>query len=541
MQLGNALVVYMGLLALAALEAFTPTAYLVPGTLGVAAAGGFVQVGKLNPLLTLFAVWCGILLGDIASFLLARKFGDVLRRWKSVAALLGRAESRLQNHPVAFMLLSRLSPFLKNAAAPAAGLIGWPLRRFLALEVVAALIDACWFLGIGYAVSASVGSVTEMPVAARIIGVVALLAVVGFFIGRGRKCRLQRTLPSALLKAKRSFGFLVKCLLLVGPWEVGGRLAKRAGFFDKPEYRAALTRAVELAEPGDVVLVGRTIDAPWGRYSHAMLVVWTPIGKALVHAYETGVQVTPVKAAPMCGRVAVVRIECTREQREAMVKAAWAQLATPFKLGSRKPDASPQSALNCIGLVAWAAAQAGVVLDDVPVGGVLVPDDILVAANVRIIFEWHDGDGPDATPPTPVSPTPPPHLAPDGGIAVVTASEGTAVANAVAATMVRSELFLGMSRKDGQPIAEAEVSAFVDEEVVPRFPGGTTQVSANGTYGSRAAGIIHEQSRLLTILHPNDPASTAKIHELAGIYRARFQQELVLIAMSPALVFSIAA
>lgn len=538
----NALLIYLGLLVLAAMEAFTPTAYLVPGTLGVAAAGGFVEAGRLNGPLTLLVVWLGIIFGDLASFLLARKFGDVLRRWKSIATVLGRAELRLQNHPVAFMLLSRVSPFLKNAASPAAGLIGWPLRRFLALEVVAALIDACWFLAIGYVVSASVGNVTEIPVAARIVGVVALLAVVGFFIGRGRKCRLPRTSPSALLKAKRSFGFLLKCLLLVGPWELGGRLAKRAGFYDKPEYRAALARAVELSQPGDVVLVGRTIDAPWGGYSHAMLVVWTPVGKALIHAYETGVQLTPVKAAPMCGRVAVVRIECTNKQREAMVKAAWAQLATPFKLGSRKPDASPQSALNCIGLVAWAAAQAGVALDDVPVGGVLVPDDILTAANVRIIFEWHDDDGPDEPPtPAPVSPTPPPPLAPVGGVAVAATSEGTVVADAVATSMVRSELFLGMSRKDGQPIAEAEVSAFVDEEVVPRFPAGTTQVSANGTYGSRAAGIIHEQSRLLTILHPNDPASRAKVQELAGIYRARFQQEMVLIAMSPALVFSIAA
>ena len=39
----NAFIIYTGILALAALEAFTPTAYLVPGTIGVVAAGGFVQ------------------------------------------------------------------------------------------------------------------------------------------------------------------------------------------------------------------------------------------------------------------------------------------------------------------------------------------------------------------------------------------------------------------------------------------------------------------------------------------------------------------
>jgi hypothetical protein len=225
-----------------------------------------------------------------------------------------------------------------------------------------------------------------------------------------------------------------------------------------------------------------------------------------------------------------------------MVKAAWAQLATPFKLGSRKPDASPQSALNCIGLVVWAAAQAGIALDSVPVGGVLVPDDILTAANARIIFEWHDDDGPDAPPPTaPLPPASRSPLTPSRGLATVAMLEPAAPDEAVAATMVRSELFLGLSRKDGNPIADAEVSAFVDEEVIPRFPAGTTQVSASGTYGSQAAGVIHEASRLLTVLHPNDPTSRARIQELAAIYRKRFQQEMVLIAMSPALVFSVAA
>jgi len=536
----SALVIYLSLLALAAFEAFTPTAYLIPGTLGVAAAGGFVQAGKLNAPLTISVVWLGILIGDLASFLLARKFGDVLRRWKSIAAVLGRAESKLRSHPIAFMFLSRLSPFLKNAAAPAAGLVGWPLRRFLALEVVAALIDATWFLAIGYVVSASIGSVTEIPLAARIIGVVALLAVVSFFIGRGRKCRLPRTSPSALLKAKRSFGFLLKCLLLVGPWELGGRLAKRAGFYDKPEYRAALAAAVELAQPGDVVLVGRTIDAPWGRFSHAMLVVSTPVGKALIHGYESGVQLTPVKAAPMCGKVAVVRFECSQKQRDTMVEAAWSQLATPFKLGSRRPSGDSPVSLNCIGLVAWAVSQAGLTLIGIPDGSFLVPDDVLMADNSRLIFEWQDGDQPFAPPiSTFVGPVPKsPELTDEGTTIAEGAISPTSLDGRVE-LLVRSELFLGMARNDGRTVTEAEMSMFVDEEVIPKFPSGTTQISAAGTYESQTAGVIHEPSRLLTILHPNNLGEQAKIREIAAAYRTRFHQEMVLITMSPALVFSV--
>jgi hypothetical protein len=128
-----------------------------------------------------------------------------------------------------------------------------------------------------------------------------------------------------------------------------------------------------------------------------------------------------------------------------------------------------------------------------------------------------------------------------GGVAALPTSEDApAFADIVASTMIRSDLFLGLSRKNGQLIADSEVSAFVDEVVVPRFPAGTTQVCANGTYNSCTLGIIHEPSRLLTILHPNDSVSRAKIHELAAIYRLLFQQETVLIVMSPTLVFGVA-
>lgn len=376
------------------LEAFTPTAYLVPGTLGVVAAGGFVQAGKLNAPATFLVVWLGVIIGDLASYFLARKFGDMLRRWETIAGALSRAESRLQRHPVAFILLSHFSPFLKNASAPAAGLMGWTLRRFLPLEIVASLLDSLWFLTLGYIVSRTVGSVTAMPVAARIVSAVALIAIVGFFIGRGRKCAVPRTSPSSLRKTKRRFGFFLKVLLLLGPWEVAGRLAKHMGAYERPDYRAALVQAIEMAQPGDAVLVGRDMAAPWGDWSHIGLVVETPAGKALLHSYEEDVRLTGVKSFPMTSRVAIARLNCTEEQRQMMIAAAWKLLGTKFKLGSRKPDSSVPSTLNCVGLVDWAAAQAGIKLNDIPAGGVVTPDDVLAGGNAFIVYVWRDGNGP---------------------------------------------------------------------------------------------------------------------------------------------------
>ncbi len=384
----NALIVYSGLVALAVAEA-SPLGYLLPGTLAIVGAGGLIQAGKLNGVAALLAVWAGVIAGDIISFVLAKTFGDWLRKWKRVAGPLARAEARLKRHPLVFVFGSHLSPFLKNLVGPAAGLAGMSWSRFLPLEIAAALLDATWFLSLGFFLSAVVGSVTSASTIARIVSAVAIVAVIVCLIGRGRKCVVARTspLPSALAKAKRGFGFLLKVLVLLGPWELAGRLAKRTGEFNRPEFRAALVCATETAKPGDVILVGRDVDAPWGHWSHAGLIVQTPGGEvAVLHAYEGDVRVTGVRAYPMPGRVAILRFNCTEEQRREIIAAAWSQLGAPFRLGSRKPGKSAPDGFNCVNLVEWAFTQADINLSGAPAGCVVVPDDLLCTG--VIIFQF---------------------------------------------------------------------------------------------------------------------------------------------------------
>jgi hypothetical protein len=217
------------------------------------------------------------------------------------------------------------------------------------------------------------------------------LGLIIFFIGRGRSCAVPRTSPSALLKAKRGLGFIFKVLLLLGPWEFAGRLAKRFGAYDRPDYRAALVRAIAVAKPGDLILGGRDIEAPWGDWSHVGMIVQTPAAKAVLHAYEDDVRLTGVRAYPMCGKVAVARLNCTDEERQMMVDAAWKLLGAKFKLSSRKPGATAPDALNCVGLVEWAAAQAGITLNEIPAGSIVTPDDVLAGGKAMIVFAWQDG------------------------------------------------------------------------------------------------------------------------------------------------------
>ena len=252
----------------------------------------------------------------------------------------------------------------------------------------ASLLDALWFLGLGYGVSAVFGNVTEMPAAARVVGAAAFLVAVAFLIGRNRKCALPHSRRTTLATGKRGTAFVVACVIKLLPWETLGRLAKRVGIYDKPEYRIALSRAVAAAQAGDLILVGRKSTAPWGIWSHIGMVVETPAGPALLHAFEGDVRLTAVSSYPMCGKVCVVRIHCTEAQRQTIVAAAWSQLGKPFRLGRRKPGCGMQNTFNCIGLVDWAFAQGGVLLTTILPGEIIVPDDVLDSNRATLVFAW---------------------------------------------------------------------------------------------------------------------------------------------------------
>lgn len=386
------LTVLLILTGVAALEA-TPIGYLIPGVLGIIGAGSLVQAGKLPAIPVVIAVWLGVFIGDCISFCLARAFGNVLRKWPAMAGTLARAESRLGRNPIGFVTLAHFSPFIKNIAAPAAALSGMSWRRFLALEVFAAAVDALWFLGLGFVVGAAIGNVTELPLVARVVGVVAFLAAVGFVIGSTRKCKLPRKRGKALTPASRKVGYALLCAAKLPFWEIFGRFAKSIAYFERPELRAALVEAVRHARAGDLILVGRSRPSPWGDFSHIGIIVATPAGLAVLHAYEGAVQLTAIALYPMSGRVCIVRVICGADQTTTALATAWAQLGKPFKLSSRNPGTENPGAFNCVGLAVWAFAQAGVRLVAAAPGQIVVPDDVFAGASTAKVFDWSVGAG----------------------------------------------------------------------------------------------------------------------------------------------------
>jgi hypothetical protein len=97
------------------------------------------------------------------------------------------------------------------------------------------------------------------------------------------------------------------------------------------------------------------------------------------------------------------------------------------------------------------------------------------------------------------------------------------------APRMQERLFFGLSSPSGT-IDDAEWEAFVETVVTPRFPGGLTVLEASGQWQGRDKRVSRESSRVVEIIHDDSQHASRRIAEIAAEYKARYQQESVLIA-----------
>jgi Protein of unknown function (DUF3574) len=95
---------------------------------------------------------------------------------------------------------------------------------------------------------------------------------------------------------------------------------------------------------------------------------------------------------------------------------------------------------------------------------------------------------------------------------------------------IRTDLYLGMTRRDSSVISEGEFQRFVDARVTPLFPEGFTVTAAAGQYLDEGHVLHKEPSRVLTILYPRSGAQEAdrKVREIVAAYCRELDQESVL-------------
>lgn len=100
---------------------------------------------------------------------------------------------------------------------------------------------------------------------------------------------------------------------------------------------------------------------------------------------------------------------------------------------------------------------------------------------------------------------------------------------------VHEQLYFGRGKPNGE-VSAAEWTAFIDDEVTPRFPQGLTVIPAQGQWQGANGALQREATQLLHLIRPDDATSAKRIDELIAIYKARFQQESVLRVRSAACV-----
>ena len=136
---------------LAFLDVLVP---VVPSEASVITAGVVASAGGLYLPLIIVAAACGAFLGDNVAYLVGRRFGtratNRFLRGEKGEKTLGWAEHQLTQRGGELIVVSRFIPAGRTAVTLAAGTLGFPWRRFVVFDAVAALIWALYASLLGY-------------------------------------------------------------------------------------------------------------------------------------------------------------------------------------------------------------------------------------------------------------------------------------------------------------------------------------------------------------------------------------------------------
>jgi Protein of unknown function (DUF3574) len=95
----------------------------------------------------------------------------------------------------------------------------------------------------------------------------------------------------------------------------------------------------------------------------------------------------------------------------------------------------------------------------------------------------------------------------------------------------RWTLYFGTARPNGT-VTETDWSAFLRDEVTPRFPDGFTAMDGTGQWRGGDGKIVQEKTRILVLIQPDTKGIRFAVGEIVNRYKALFQQEAVLEELS---------
>jgi hypothetical protein len=100
----------------------------------------------------------------------------------------------------------------------------------------------------------------------------------------------------------------------------------------------------------------------------------------------------------------------------------------------------------------------------------------------------------------------------------------------------QAQVLFGRNINASLGVRDKDWKAFVAAEIVPRFPSGFTVTDASGVWRGSDGAIVHEPSKVLTVLAPAGAETRTRLDAIAAAYKDRFRQEAVGIVIAPACV-----
>jgi hypothetical protein len=95
-----------------------------------------------------------------------------------------------------------------------------------------------------------------------------------------------------------------------------------------------------------------------------------------------------------------------------------------------------------------------------------------------------------------------------------------------------SRLYLGQRTPDGF-VTDVQWQRFINEAVTPSFPDGFTVLDGHGQWRNAEGLLERETTRVLEIVHDQNPFTRERVHALANDYKRRFAQRSVLVTQVP--------
>ncbi len=101
----------------------------------------------------------------------------------------------------------------------------------------------------------------------------------------------------------------------------------------------------------------------------------------------------------------------------------------------------------------------------------------------------------------------------------------TADASAKQTTLVKDELYFGLTKPGGETISETEWQEFVNNVITPDFREGLTVLNGDGQFLNNSGILIREKSKIVILIHENRPEKDRAIEKIITTYKHTFQQE----------------